>query len=368
MHRIPRIPLALTAVTLLVVACTGVLLLRPTAAGHPASAPTICASTGVVTSSADAPAGAVSDSAHVLQRRPPLSSHVVFGVAMPDLPYGRHDLPRLESELGGPLGAASAFVDWSYLIGGPNETWMSARGSRKVLLAWEPSNIRFADVVAHSQDPYLGAVAVSMRAFPYDVYVRPWPEMNASWSTWQPTADGSKRDGGTPDQFVAAWRYLVTFMRSRGVKNLKFVFNPDADGGPGATPVEAIWPGCAYVDVLGIDGYNWGNTIGPAGGTWRSFESIFGRMYGTLTALDGGAPVWITEFGSKEPRKEDDWHYPASSSPVDSAHNKATWIDEMMASTSFPRVSALVYFNKRKERDWRLESSPEALSAIRRYI
>jgi beta-mannanase len=266
------------------------------------------------------------------------------------------------------LGVASAFVDWTYVIGGPNESWMSAQGTRKVLLAWEPVGIRFSDVLNLRQDRYLEAVARSMRAFPYDVYVRPWPEMNASWSTWQPTSGGAKPDGGTPEQFIAAWRYLVTFMRSRGAAHLKFVFSTDAGGGPRRTPIEAIWPGSAYVDVLGMDGYNWGNSAGEAGESWRSFDTIFTPMYRTLTSLDLTAPVWITELGCKEPAEEDDWGFPRSSSPVDPAHSKATWIDEMMSSTAFPRVEALVYFEQRKERDWRLESSGAALTAVRRLL
>jgi len=147
-------------------------------------------------------------------------------------------------------------------------------------------------------------------------------------------------------------------MRTRGVTHLKFVFAPDAGAGPGATLVSSIWPGSGYVDVLGMDGYNWGDSVGGTGDRWRSFEMIFAPLYAKLTALDRTAPVWVTEFGSKEPAKEDDWHYPTSSSPVDSMHSKATWIDDMMRSAAFPRVEALVYFEQHKERDWRLESSP----------
>jgi beta-mannanase len=204
--------------------------------------------------------------------------------------------------------------------------------------------------------------------FPYDVYVRPWPEMNGTWSTWQPTASGSKPDGGTPAQFVAAWRYVVTFMRERGATHLKFVFNPDASTYTGTTSVSSIWPGAAYVDVLGIDGYNWGNSAGGAGERWQSFASIFTPMYKKLTALDAKAPVWIAEFGCKEPTEQDDPLFPAESSPVDPSHSKGTWISDMMKSTAFPRVKALVYFNKKKERDWRLNSSAASLTAIRTVL
>jgi beta-mannanase len=296
----------------------------------------------------------------------PLSANVAFGAAVADLPAGRTDLPALEKTLGAHLQIASAFVDWCYVPGGPNEAWMADGGARNVLLSWEPNGIRFTDVSNGKEDSYLKKVAASLLAYPYPLHVRPWPEMNANWSTWQPTADGGKTNGGTPAQFVAAWRYLVTFFHNGGVNNLKFVFNPDSSNWSNNTPVSSIWPGSDYVDLLGIDGYNWGND--GVGDTWRAFDTIFSKMYTILTALDSVHPVWITETGSKEPQAEDDWLYPKESAPVDPNNNKGTWIKQMMSSTLFPRLEGIVWFNKQKERDWRLESSADSLNAIRSYL
>jgi hypothetical protein len=36
----------------------------------------------------------------------------------------------------------------------------------------------------------------------------------------------------------------------------------------------------------------------------------------------------------------------------------------MFASTTFPRLAAIVWFNERKEADWRIESSNGALRAF----
>lgn len=295
-----------------------------------------------------------------------LSTHVAWGAAVPDLPFGRTDLPALESALGAHLQITSAFVDWSYIFGGVHEAWMADGGTRNVLLSWEPHGIRFTDVSGGKEDSYLEEVATSMLAYPHILHVRPWPEMNANWSTWQPTGDGGKTNGGTPEQFVAAWRYLVTFFRLREVNNLKFVFNPDSSNWPKNTSVSSIWPGSEYVDLLGIDGYNWGND--SVGNTWRVFDSIFSNMYTILTALDAVHPVWITETGSKEPQKEDNWLYPKESAPVDPNNNKGIWIKQMMSTKLFQRVNGIVWFNKRKERDWRLESSYDSLNAIRSYL
>jgi hypothetical protein len=55
----------------------------------------------------------------------PLSAHAVFGAAVPDLPAGRAGLPALEQTLGTRLRIASAFADWSYVLGGGNEVWIA---------------------------------------------------------------------------------------------------------------------------------------------------------------------------------------------------------------------------------------------------
>jgi hypothetical protein len=78
--------------------------------------------------------------------------------------------------------------------------------------------------------------------------------------------------------------------------------------------------------------------------------------------------VWICETGSKEAQEEDDWLFPKESAPVDPNNSKGTWIRQMLASTAFPRVRGVVWFNHRKGRDWPLTSSDDSLSAIQAYL
>ena len=163
---------------------------------------------------------------------------------------------------------------------------------------------RYSEWPAGLHDAYLDQVAAAARAFPYVMYVRPWPEMNGDWTSFQPTPAGEKEHGGTPEEFVAAWRYVVTYLRDRGATNLRWVFNPTTDTYEGTTDIRAIYPGDDYVDVLGLDGYNWGNT-GLSWGQWRTFEDIYREQYDRLVALHPTAPVWICEVGCKEPSYDD---------------------------------------------------------------
>jgi hypothetical protein len=307
---------------------------------------------------------------------PPLRERALFGAYAPGVPYyPQRALPRLERKLGVKLAIVSGFVDWDYVLGESRDQLLAA-GGRKLLYSWEPHCaadghcITFRDVIAGELDGYFERVAASMRRFPHQIYVRPWAEMNASWS---PYRAGSGRPGaGSAEEFKQAWRHLYDFFRARGVHNLRFVFNTDAELEQGsADVVHEIWPGADYVDVLGIDGYNWGESGLPGGNSWREFDAIFTPMYRLLTSLHPSAPVWICEFGSKEPRKSDG--SARSPAPPDPAHSKARWLENALASTAFPRMEALVYYNaytpeRDNQRDFRLESSRASLAAIRRQL
>lgn len=283
--------------------------------------------------------------------RPRLGAHVA---GMSDDPRRLADYERLVRSK-----AAVASIYWGHgdVFPGTRELALADQGRRDLLLSWDMGATRFTDFTSGSQDAYLDTIANAALAYPYVFYVRPWPEMNGDWQDFQPTPAGERPYGGTPAEFVAAWRHLVNHFRARGVSNIRWVFNPTVDVYPGTTPVETIWPGTEYVDVLGIDGFNWGRDDGW--GKWLSFNEVFSPMYERLTKLHPTAPVWICEVSSKEPRSSD-------GAPRDPSQSKATWIEQALQSRQFPRVTTLVWFHERKERDWRVNSSTESLQAFRR--
>jgi hypothetical protein len=310
----------------------------------------------------------------------PLRERAAFGAYTPGLPYYPAGLRKIEGggHLGTQLEIVSGFIDFDYVLGERRDRLLSAGGKRKLLYSWEPHCaadgeqarcIAFRDISEGRLDAYLTRVAASMKRFGHEIYVRPWAEMNADWSPYRPGSRGPR--AGSVAEFKAAWRYLYTFFRTRGIDNLRFVFNPDAALDSDHGTLAEIWPGAEFVDVLGIDGYNWGESGRPGGNTWLEFEAVFGPMYQSLTALHPTAPVWICEFGSKEPEKNDG--SANSPAPPDPAHSKARWIENFMSSTAFPRIEALVYYDaytpeRDNQRDFRFASSAESLAMIRRQL
>ncbi len=289
----------------------------------------------------------------------PLVDRVEFGAFVEGMQDDPSRLRAFESKIGQRARIASYYYGYGDVFPAAPERLFADGGRRKVLVSWDMGPTRFAEWSSGQHDAYLDQIAAAASTYPHTLYVRPWPEMNGDWQTFQPTADGAQPHGGTYREFTQAWRYVVTYLQSRGADNLRWVFNPTADTYAETTRVKAIWPGAAYVDVLGLDGFNWGKD--SSWGRWRSFRQIFQRQYRKLTALHPRAPVWICEVSSKEPRVND-------GAPTSRAHDKASWVQKMLANRSMPRIKALIWFNADKERDWRVDSSRDALRAVRRGL
>lgn len=288
-----------------------------------------------------------------------LVERVLLGAFVDGMQADPAVLTRFEGLVGSRTDVASYYYGFGDIFPGPTELTFADGGRRKVLLSWDMGASPFSEWAAGSHDDYLDELVAAARAYPYTFYVRPWPEMNGDWQPFQPTAAGDRPAGGTYREFRQAWRHVVTYFRAHGVDNVRWVFNPTADTYRGTTPVAKIWPGAKYVDVLGLDGFNWGDSDNAL--RWRSFEDIFRAQYDKLTALHPTAPVWVCETASKEPGTED-------GAPVDATKDKASWIRAALGSTGMRRIKAVVWFQARKERDWRVDSSTSSLRAFRSML
>ncbi len=205
----------------------------------------------------------------------------------------------------------------------------------------EQPEYRLTRITAGDHDAYLRRFAQDAKAFGRPILVRPLHEMNGSWYSWSGTANGN-----SPADFVAAWRHVHDLFEQEGADLVRFVWSPNADSVP-KTPANSLgtyWPGDAYVDYVALEGYNQG---GPGG--WRSFSRVFDAGYREVTRLSD-KPLFIAEIGSSE-----------------SGGDKAAWIDEMFQAlgSAYPRITGVVWFNRYKERDWRIESSLRSLAAYR---
>ncbi len=205
-----------------------------------------------------------------------------------------------------------------------------------------------AAIAGGSQDEALHAYARAAAAWQRPLFYRFAWEMNGTWEAFAPG-----QQGNTVATYIAMWRHVVTLFRQDGATNVRFVWCPNAYA-DAATPIDftTLYPGDAYVDWVGLDGYNWGTTKTYA--RWISFSEIFGRSYDALVHLTG-RPIMIAETAS-----------------VELGGDKASWIDGTTRdlATTFQRIRAVVWFDNPLEygvpTQLNIDSSMAALTAYRR--
>jgi hypothetical protein len=253
----------------------------------------------------------------------------------------------LEDLVGARLPLVSWFADWDTGWDGGlarGAAALARRGDYELMISWEPVGVTFADVLDGAHDEYLVAFLDAAGRHPGRVLLRPFAEMNGPWQPWSV----EHRAGlvGEVASWTAAWRHVVDLGRERA-PNVSFVFCANTTD-EGRVPMEDYWPGAEWVDLVGIDGYNWGFTADgrPQAGP----EQVIGPMYRRLTALHPDAEVVVCETGCAE------------------GEGKAGWTEALYTAYSFPRLTRLAFFHQNKERDWRLDSDPVTLAVHRRYL
>lgn len=219
----------------------------------------------------------------------------------------------------------------------PLVTWQLYRSG------WSGPTISLAEIAAGKYDANLREAAAAAKQMPFsEILIRFAHEMNGDWYGWS----------GDPTDYVAAWRHIVSLFRAEGATNVKWVWSPNVEYANGKYAFSSYYPGDEWVDYVGLDGYNWGTT-GQGTGKWQSFYEVFKASYARLTQLSS-KPVIITETSSSE-----------------SGGSKASWIRAGLLETvprDFPRVAAVVWFDRDQEEDWRINSSTASLAAYREVV
>ncbi len=133
------------------------------------------------------------------------------------------------------------------------------------------------------------------------IIVRFAPEMN---DTARPWASGIGTVGyaeSTPAEYIAMWRHVAE-IRNSVAPDVLLMWNP-LNYGAGPHEFESFYPGSSYVDVLGINGFNWSDQL-PTSPGWQDSTAVFGfndTVNGPihrLKALAGSKPWGIAETAS----------------------------------------------------------------------
>jgi len=249
----------------------------------------------------------------------------------------------LEQQLGRPFAALMWFTDFSHPFPAKaaEEAWASGSIPN---VTWEPwswsenEKIHLADINSGAWDSYISEWGAAAARFGKPLFVRWGHEFNGNWYPWS-----TAKNGQDPLDYVKAYRRVHDLVVSSGAKNVIWVWCPNA----GSVPAQdwndplAAYPGDSYVDWIAVDGYDFDGNA--------SFADLFSTIYDEILQKVA-KPIYIGEFATGR-----------------TGSDKAAWLKDMHASltSQFPGIKGLVYFNVKKERDWRLEESPESLAGAR---
>ena len=184
-------------------------------------------------------------------------------------------------------------TDWTGSV-----TQADLAAGRIPLVNWEPHNIDFAKIIDGSFDATILARANGSKVLGKKFFLDFAAEMNGdeAWS------------GNNATLYVSAYRHIHDLFVAAGANNVVWAWCPnvtDTHGGNRTTM--DYYPGDAYVDWTGVDGYNWGTKNGG----WQTFHQVFRNIYPLLAAKR--KPIMIGEMASAE-----------------AGGDKGKWIDEII--------------------------------------
>jgi hypothetical protein len=187
-----------------------------------------------------------------------------------------------------------------------------------------------------SLDAFFTQYAQDAKAYGGPIILAPYSEFNGNWFPWGMTVQGN-----TPEKFISAWRHIRGIFNKAGATNVQFAWVPNNDSVPDvpANNFDLNWPGAEYVDIVGLDGFNFSSN-------WETFDKMMNTEINRLKVY--GKPVYLLSLGAAE--------HPS----------KATWITDAFTVQLYkhPEVKGWIWFNENKEEDWRVNSSPSSLTAF----
>lgn len=263
----------------------------------------------------------------------PAPASPLVGVYAPGAPGSWSQVAEFAAATGVQPGIAVYYSPWNEPFSASFARTAWEHGAY-LLVQLQPNGVTLASIAAGRSDTYLRAYADAVIEFGHPVILSFGHEMNGTWYSWG--------DGHTsPADFVAAWRHVVRVFRAAGAGNVTWLWTVNSIEGA-SSALREWWPGAAWVNWTGIDGYYYRAT--------DTFGSLFGLTIADIRAFSS-APVLIAETA------------------VGTTANRESQIDGLFAGVRAERLAGLVWFDEAQHaglyhQNWRLEDDPSALVAF----
>lgn len=226
--------------------------------------------------------------------------------------------------------------------------------------------------------------AQQIKDWGYPIMVSTAGEMNGDWAAWsgaknfglncgqtytQTTDLYGQYEGGCadpvigcadgPERYRDMYRHIHDIFAEVGATNVTWVWVVNHASFPSET--DAPWnhftnyyPGDDYADVIGVDGYNWGECRG----NWNTFPEVFGDTLAIIRSTYPHKPVIVGEFASAEGM---------------TSTAKATWVRDAYNGQdgiqAWPEIKAVIWFNSPVDcPSFPITSPAESLQAYKESI
>lgn len=281
-----------------------------------------------------------------------------LGVALAGFPISEEALSRSNEEIKVTPAVVMFYLQWpSHIddIKSIKPTLDNIWNNKSVpCMTWEPMTIHdnienaipYSDIINGKYDSYLEWMTTEIKSWGKPFIIRFAHEMNMSRYHWGTTLE--EYGPSSPNVYASMFQYVVTFFHNQNVDNVLWAFCPNADSIPNESwnTIKNYYPGDEYVDILGMDGYNWDidkDLAQKKGQTWtvpwRSFKEIFELPYRQLRQIAPNKPLIVFETASVDRSSGD---------------RKVKWMKEALSIAKQWNIQGLIWFQANKEEDWKI--------------
>lgn len=215
-------------------------------------------------------------------------------------------------------------------------------------ITWEPwdpggpvdqADYSLGELTAGRYDSYVQQWAAAAAAYGGPFLLRFGHEMNGNWYPWS-----VRSNGGSAEAYVAAFKHVRQIFVDNGAEQVRWVWSPNVILDGDVDAAIACYPGNDVVDLIGIDGYNFG-AVG--GHEWTSAKDLFKPTIDILKRLAPEKPLWVNEVGCST-----------------QGGDRFQWFQELVRVLKELSVDGLILFQVDKyDRQWRITDTAEDASA-----
>ncbi len=154
------------------------------------------------------------------------------------------------------------------------------------IIVLEPTNVNLARIAAGKENSYLATFAAAEKKLNLPIILSFAPEMNGDWYPW-----GAGHI--TPALYKKMFQRVHSVLLKDGAKHVTFMWQVDRIWRT-TEALKLLWPGKAYVNLIGFDGQLSSQTA--------TFTSLFGPTFTQVRAFTN-TPVLLSEVGAKKSPK-----------------------------------------------------------------